>query len=94
MRKDNKETKQSEDLCAAFLTLESVEECKSFLDDLCSIAEISSLSQRWQVALMLDAGKTYAEITVETGASTATISRINRCLNYGGGYRTAIDRLK
>ncbi len=83
----------SDQLFRAILTLESVEECRAFFDDLCTIKEIQDLSQRFAVAALLDQKKNYQEISKATGASTATISRVNRCLHYGsGGYRTALHR--
>ena len=83
-----------EELFAAVLRLESIEECAAFFEDLCTIRELQDISQRLKVASMLDEGKNYKEISEGTGASTATISRVNRCLNYGsGGYRQAIDKM-
>ena len=71
----------------AVLCLQSREECYSFFEDLCTVNELLSLSQRFEVAAMLKDGKTYLEIAEKTGASTATISRVNRSLNYGNdGY--------
>ncbi|MCL6626691.1 YerC/YecD family TrpR-related protein [Alicyclobacillus shizuokensis] len=82
-------------LFEAVLTLQSVEECYRFFDDLCTIGEIRSLAQRLEVARMLQAGQTYHQIETETGASTATISRVKRCLNYGSdGYTLVLGRLK
>ena len=79
----------------AILTLKSPEECYKFFEDVCTINELLSLSQRYEVAKMLREGKTYLEIADKTGASTATISRVNRCLHYGtDGYKLAIDRVK
>ena len=81
------------DLFAAILRLESVEECAAFFEDICTIRELQDISQRLKVACMLDEGKNYKEISDVTGASTATISRVNRCLNYGsGGYRAILDK--
>lgn len=81
-------------LFEAILTLESKEECYKFFEDLCTINELQSLSQRYEVASMLSKKKTYLEIADETGASTATISRVNRSLNYGNdGYSLVFDRL-
>ena len=81
-------------LFEAILTLESKEECYKFFEDLCTINELQSLSQRYEVASMLSKKKTYLEIADETGASTATISRVNRSLNYGNdGYALVFDRL-
>ncbi len=77
------------------IRLKTAEECAAFFEDICTIKEIQDLTQRLQVAEMLSEGKNYIEISKETGASTATISRVNKCLNYGsGGYRNAIERLK
>lgn len=79
----------------AMLTLKTRDECCDFLEDLCTISEIKDMKQRFQVALMLDKGCPYNEIVRETGASTATISRVNRSLEYGkDGYKLAISRLK
>ncbi len=87
--------KATEKLFSAILKLESMEECLHFFDDLCTIKELCDLSQRFCVAEMLSEGKNYQEISRETGASTATISRVNRCLSYGdGGYRTVLERLQ
>ncbi len=82
-------------LFAGILELESEEDCYRFFEDLCTVNELQSLAQRFEVALLLDEGRTYHEIAEKTGASTATISRINRCLVYGSeGYKTVIKRLK
>ena len=82
-------------LAAAMLNLETEAECLAFLEDICSIKEVNDIVQRLEVAFMLDEGKNYQEICKATGASTATISRIKKCLVYGsGGYRTAIARAK
>ena len=78
----------------AILSLENKEECYSFFEDLCTINELLSLSQRYEVASMLKNKKTYLEIAEKTGASTATISRVNRSLNYGNdGYELVFGRL-
>ena len=79
----------------AIIKLESVDECFDFFEDLATINEILSLSQRFEVARMLRQHKTYLEIAEKTGASTATISRVNRSLNYGNdGYDLAIQRIQ
>ena len=65
-----------------------------FLEDICTIKELQSLFQRFRVACLLDTGSNYLETSEATGASSATISRVNRCLNYGTGYRKALDNLK
>ncbi len=81
-------------LYKALLTLKTEEECGAFLEDLCTITEIKSMAQRLQVALLLSEKEIYSEIAKKTGASTATISRVSRCLNYGSdGYGTVIERL-
>nr|WP_285857566.1 YerC/YecD family TrpR-related protein [Paenibacillus lautus] len=86
--------KSIDQLFEAILTLDSVEECYVFFDDLCTVNEIQSLSQRLEVARMLGKGCTYNQIEAETGASTATISRVKRCLNYGNdGYKMTLERL-
>jgi TrpR-related protein YerC/YecD len=82
-------------LCEAILTLKTKEECYRFFDDICTINEIKALEQRLQVAKMLKNKRTYLDIAGITGASTATISRVNRCLNYGSdGYNIVLERLK
>lgn len=82
-------------LCQAILLLETEEECYQFFEDVCTISEIKAISQRLQVARMLQEGKTYQKIESDTGASTATISRVKRYLNYGaGGYETVLLRMK
>ncbi|MBR3275095.1 MAG: TrpR YerC/YecD [Eubacterium sp.] len=87
-------TEAVEQLFDAILTLETKEECYSFFEDICTINELLSLSQRLQVAKMLSEGKTYMDISSNTGASTATISRVNRSLIYGNdGYKIVLDRL-
>ncbi|MCM1161169.1 MAG: YerC/YecD family TrpR-related protein [Roseburia sp.] len=79
----------------AILTLENREECYAFFEDLCTVNELLSLSQRFEVASMLKQQKTYLEIAEKTGASTATISRVNRSLNYGSdGYELVFNRMK
>ena len=84
----------TDDLCRALLSLETMEECYAFLEDICTIKEILGMSQRLEVARMLQSGASYAAITKATGASTATISRVSKCCEYGtGGYRTVIERI-
>lgn len=76
-------------------SLESVEECKRFFEDLCTIKEILDMAQRLDTAILLDKGLSYHSIAEQVGISTATISRVSRCLSYGaGGYRDVIERLK
>ena len=82
-------------LCEAFLSLKTKEECYAFLEDVCTIKEVLDISQRLTVAKMLKNGISYSTISRETGASTATISRVSRCCEYGaGGYRTVLNRLE
>lgn len=81
-------------LFKAVLNLKSIDDCYDFFNDLCTIKELHDMSQRMDTAILLDTGKNYQEVSKETGASTATISRVNKCLRYGtGGYRKAIDNL-
>ena len=83
-----------DDLFEAILALENQEECYRFFEDICTIKELQSIAQRLQVAKLLREKKTYSDIEEITKASTATISRINRCLNYGSdGYQLILDRL-
>ncbi len=85
----------TDSLFDAILLLENREECYSFFEDISTIAEIKALAQRLEVAKMLREKKTYTDICEQTGASTATISRVNRCLVYGAdGYNLVLDRLK
>lgn len=88
-------TQAVDSLFDAVLCLKTREECYQFFDDLCTVNELLSLSQRFEVAAMLRTGKTYLEIAEKTGASTATISRVNRSLNYGSdGYELVFGRRK
>ena len=88
--------KQSSDaLYHAIVSIQTVEECRSFLEDLCTISELKAMAQRMDVALLLDKGLIYSEVMERTGASSATISRVNRCLQYGaGGYQSIVPRLR
>ena len=89
------ESEEIDLLYDAILKLKTREECYRFFDDICTINEIQALSQRMQVAKMLKDKKTYQDISITTGASTATISRVNRCLNYGSdGYEIVLTRLE
>ena len=90
----NWHNKSTDELCEALLSLETKEECYAFFEDLCTVNELLSLTQRFEVASMLRDQKTYLEIAEKTGASTATISRVNRSLNYGSdGYELVFNRL-
>lgn len=83
----------TENFFKTILNLNSVEECKRFFEDICTIKELQDMSQRLEVAFLLNEGKSYQEVLAKTGVSTATISRVNKCLNYGsGGYKEAIDK--
>jgi TrpR-related protein YerC/YecD len=91
---DDWRTADAEALFDAILRLETGEEAERFFRDLCTLNEIRDMAQRWAVARLLDAGMHYAQISRETGASTATITRIASWLHHGeGGYREALDRL-
>lgn len=82
-------------LFEAILKVGTVEECYDFFEDLCTVKEILDMSQRLEVAFMLDEKKNYQTIAEKSGASTATISRVNKCFMYGsGGYKTVIGRMK
>lgn len=83
-----------EEFYQAVLSLETVEDCREFFQDICTIKELQALSQRFRVACLLDSGSNYLEVSNATGASSATISRVNRCLNYGSGYRRALEQMK
>lgn len=87
--------KQSDfkELYKSILSLESEEDCRMFFEDICTMKELETMSQRLEVAKMLLDKKTFNEIVSATGASTTTISRVNRCLNYGdGGYRKVLEK--
>ena len=81
-------------LYEAILTLKNEDDCDKFFEDICTVKELQDISQRLEVAKMLKTGKNYQTISKDTGASTATISRVNRCLLYGsGGYEEVLSRL-
>lgn len=85
---------ETDELFRGVLTLTSVEECYEFFQDICTINEVKAMTQRLQVAKMLQAGTSYDTIVEKTGASTATISRVKRCLVYGAdGYKKVLSRL-
>ncbi|WMJ79582.1 YerC/YecD family TrpR-related protein [Clostridium sp. MB40-C1] len=93
--KSKLENPEMDYLCEAVLSLKTKEECYRFFEDIFTINELKSVEQRLQVAKMLKQKKTYTEIASATGASTATISRVNRCLNYGSdGYNLVLERIK
>jgi TrpR-related protein YerC/YecD len=92
--RDTWRTEDLETLFDAILRLRSAEEAEAFFRDLCTLGELHDMSQRWAVVRMLEAGMHYADISRQTGASTATITRINTWLQHGeGGYRLMLDRL-
>lgn len=89
------ENKNADFLCDAVLTLKTKEECYRFFEDIFTISEVKAIEQRLHVAKLLSEKITYSKIGEETGASTTTISRVNRCLSYGSdGYNTVLNRLK
>ena len=88
-------SKETDKLFEAILKLENIEECYKFFEDICTVKELLDISQRMEVAAMLRKGKSYQEVSKETGASTATISRVNKCLLYGsGGYSLILDKME
>jgi len=88
-------TTDTQALFQAIASLKTEQECALFFQDICTIKEVQAMAQRWEVAKALDAGRNYNEIYADTGVSSATISRVNRCLMYGdGGYRIVLDRMK
>jgi TrpR-related protein YerC/YecD len=92
---DDWRTPDAEALFEAILSLETIGETERFYRDLCTLNELRDMAQRWAVVRLLDAGKHYAEISRETGASTATITRIASWLNHGeGGYRSMLDKVR
>lgn len=94
MRNEKFRDERIDYLFRAILTLESVEDCYAFFEDLCTIAEIQEMSRRLLAAKLLREDKVYTEIAAQTGLSTATISRVNRCLKYGSdGYLSALEKL-
>ena len=87
-------SKDIDRLFEAILTLETIEECYKFFEDICTVKEIQDIAQRLKAASMLVNGENYTVVSRETGMSTATISRVNKCLGYGdGGYKLVLDRL-
>ena len=91
---NNIKNERTDLLFDAILSLKDREECYKFFEDICTVQELLEMSKRLYAAKLLDSGKVYTEIVGETGLSTATISRVNRCLSYGsGGYRLALDRI-
>ena len=94
MSEKKKERPRSDLLYESILTLQSVEECKSFFQDLCTVSELRAMEQRFEVAILLSDGMIYNDILERTGASSATISRVNRSLQYGAnGYQAILPRI-
>ena len=86
---------RNEEMYKAILTLNTVEELMKFFDDLCTVSELQAMEQRYQVAVLLSEGMIYNDILEKTGASSATISRVNRSLNYGNdGYEMVMERIR
>jgi TrpR-related protein YerC/YecD len=92
--KKNVRDENLDKLFEAILSLRTLDECYALFEDLCTVNELIAIKQRFLVARMLSEGMIYSEIVEKTGVSTATISRINRCLNYGEGYVTALEWIK
>ncbi len=87
-------TKHTDNLFKAILSLENEKECSKFFEDICTIKEIQDIAQRLEVARLLKEGRAYNDVAKKTGASTATISRVNKCISYGsGGYELVLKRL-
>ena len=94
MNKHNKKPR-NEEMYKAILTLETLDECMAFFSDLCTVTELQAMEQRFQVAVLLYEGNIYNDILEQTGASSATISRVNRSLQFGAdGYQVVFDRMK
>ncbi len=88
-------SKETDNLFKAILALENADECYKFFEDICTVKELLDISQRLDVARMLKDGRSYQEVSKLTGASTATISRVNKCLLYGsGGYSLILDKME
>lgn len=86
---------KTDKLFEAILSLNTIEECYDFFEDLCTVAEMQAMIQRFEIAIMLSKGMIYTDITEATGASAATISRVHKCLNYGeDGYKKILERIK
>jgi len=95
MNHKHKKSDAASDLYRAILQLKDVQECYDFFGDLCTVSELQAMEQRFEVAKLLNQGLIYNDILERTGVSSATISRVNRCLNYGNDtYRTLLTRLE
>ncbi len=89
----NIESESLDRLFRIILNLQTTEDCYAFFEDLCTIQELQDMAQRMDAAFLLDKGLNYQDISHSIGISTATISRVSKCLKYGSGYRTAIDKI-
>lgn len=95
MQIDKLKGQELDDLFDGILSLESKEDCYKFFDDICTSNELVALKQRFQVAKLINEGMTYSKIQEKTGASSATVSRVKRCIDYGsGGYITVLDKME
>ena len=84
----------TDNLFKVIADIKTAEDCRAFFEDLCTIKEIQDMAQRLETAILLNSGENYQNISAKVGVSSATISRVNRCLNYGsGGYRSAISKI-
>ena len=90
----NIRSKSIDRLFEVIMSLDNIEDCYSFFEDVCTIKELNDMAQRLDAAFLLDEGANYQAISQEIGISTATISRVSKCLKYGTGYRQAIDKSK
>lgn len=91
----NYHNKSVDNLFKVITSINNLDECGAFFDDLCTIKEIMDMAQRLETAILLSKGENYQNISAKVGVSSATISRVNRCLNYGsGGYKTALKKLE
>ena len=89
----NFQSKSIDRLFEVILSMETVEDCYRFFEDVCTIKELEDMAQRLDAAVLLDEGENYQSISQKIGISTATISRVSKCLKYGDGYRYALDKL-
>ena len=90
-----KKSRETDRLFSAILSLKNIDECYLLFEDMCTIKELQAMSQRLEVATQLSSGKNYSKVSEDTGASSATISRVNKCLLYGdGGYKLVLGRLE
>ena len=95
MYQSKMKSEETDHLFKAILSLKTEEECYRFFDDLCTFSEIQAMTQRLQVAEMLEAGNTFSQISKEIGVSSATITRVNKCISYGAdGYKIVLKRMK